>query len=717
MTKFYSTLLLMLLLGTVAGVAKTVTFTSNYPAAVQIINTSDYSNLTIPETGTLTVELGNDAAVNIQPNNGYQINSVSVNGSSVWGSGSWYLSSYDLIAGCTVAIDASEKQPKTLTIVGDPAMVYVSFQYSTYGADSNIDGQWNFTVTEDYGTTYIYAYEDYMIRSVKDQYGNEKVFSPTQSCYIYHGGLGQNTVLTVEAYNLAEARSTHVSLEVVGDASAVKVTRNGEYNAIPMSDFGDIALNPDTELPLTIEHQIYSKSLYKLEVNGEEVAPQGRSFRLTSLSDGDKLKVTTDFPEVRVPVNFTFVNEGTEDAVNVSVDNQNVLKEVWSAEGWGVMLGQNLGISANQADYTINSLSVNGQSVYSSWNEIIRGEDAVNVVVDATPMEPYHVTVYYSDRDAFAIYSDYYRTQPYELTGEDCTVLDVKRSSCTLYIQASEGHMLDGVYDANDNSLGNSPYISGDTEIFIYTSEFNRDRTLVFYIDENTSWTYASLTLSNNNYDLRKEFNYYASDPDNPIAPGYNFINFAEQDAPFGLGGYASSGYGSVKAYLNGTEIPNNYGFTMPSEVPDNSVLKLYGDTPAQYTVSYTIADDAPASVAHDYVEEIESPAVHTVQAGTHCVITVKARSNSQLDVKANGTAVEPDDLGRYIVPVNADTEIAVAKDSQTGVEGIEATAKTSSAVYNLQGIKVLDASEANRINTLPAGIYIVGGKKVFTSK
>ncbi len=708
----------MLLLGVFSGTAKTVTFTSNCPAAVQIINTADYSYITIPASGTLTTNLDNSVSVNIQPNTGYQINSVSVNGNSIWGSGSWYISSYDLPEGCTVAIDASEKQPKTLTIVGDPSMVYVSFQYSTYDALTNVNGQWNFNITNEYETTYVYAYEGYMISSIKDQNGNENVYSPTQSCSFYHGSLGQNTVLTVEAYDLAATRTTHVSLEVDGDASVVKVTRNGEYNSIPVADFGDIALNPDTELPLTIEHNYYSSNLYKVAVNGEEVSAQGRSFRLSSLSNGDKIKVTTDFPEVKVPVNFIFANEGTEDAINVTVDGQNVFKDVWSTEGWGVMMGHNLGISTNQTDFNITTLMINGQLVSaSSWSDCVRSEDAITVFVSATPIEPYHVTVYYSDPNSFGIYKDWNKTEPYELTGEDCTVLDVKRSNSNLYIQANDGFILDGVYDANDTSLGTSVYVSSDMEIYVYTSEFKRDRTLVFYMDENASWTYANLTLSSNNYDTRKEFNYYSSDSNNPIGPGYSFINFAEQDAPFSVSAYTSAS-GSAKVYLNGAEVPyRNYSFSMPSEVPDNSVLKLYWGAPAEYTVTYTLDEDAAASVAHDYVEEIENPSVHTVLAGTHSVISVKARTNSPLEVKANSAAVEPDELGRYIVPINADTEISVANGSQTGVEGIEAAAPTSGAVYNLQGIKVLDATEADRINELPAGIYIVGGAKVFIGK
>lgn len=49
------------------------------------------------------------------------------------------------------------------------------------------------------------------------------------------------------------------------------------------------------------------------------------------------------------------------------------------------------------------------------------------------------------------------------------------------------------------------------------------------------------------------------------------------------------------------------------------------------------------------------------------------------------------------------------------GVESIVADPNEApAAVYNMQGIKVLDAENADRINTLPAGIYISGGKKIY---
>ena len=57
--------------------------------------------------------------------------------------------------------------------------------------------------------------------------------------------------------------------------------------------------------------------------------------------------------------------------------------------------------------------------------------------------------------------------------------------------------------------------------------------------------------------------------------------------------------------------------------------------------------------------------------------------------------------------------------DFQTsGVETLSSEAVNDSCeVYNLQGIKVATLSAAEDINSLPAGIYIVGGKKIAVRK
>ena len=47
------------------------------------------------------------------------------------------------------------------------------------------------------------------------------------------------------------------------------------------------------------------------------------------------------------------------------------------------------------------------------------------------------------------------------------------------------------------------------------------------------------------------------------------------------------------------------------------------------------------------------------------------------------------------------------------GIEDIIAGEETSWTVYNMTGVKVLDTENAEDLNNLPKGIYIINGNKV----
>ena len=51
--------------------------------------------------------------------------------------------------------------------------------------------------------------------------------------------------------------------------------------------------------------------------------------------------------------------------------------------------------------------------------------------------------------------------------------------------------------------------------------------------------------------------------------------------------------------------------------------------------------------------------------------------------------------------------------DDFTAVENINIENAYNGNVYNMQGILVIKNANAEQINTLPAGLYIVNGKKV----
>jgi hypothetical protein len=94
--------------------------------------------------------------------------------------------------------------------------------------------------------------------------------------------------------------------------------------------------------------------------------------------------------------------------------------------------------------------------------------------------------------------------------------------------------------------------------------------------------------------------------------------------------------------------------------------------------------------------------------AGTQVDIAT-AVENATVSVNGENIAATN---GVYTFNVNADSTVKLDA-GQSGVESVSVTSNLNEngAVYNLQGVKVLNS--ASDMNKLAAGIYIVNGKKV----
>ena len=705
MSKFY-TFLAMLFCTVAFGVnaQKTVTFTTENPDAITLFNTDNYTYASW-NGNTAVVSLPSSAGIQINVNSGYQLNGVTVNGTALSGIGATghYLSASDMPDGATIALAVGERVPKKLVVIADPSMVYLSSDYAQYD-ENNISGdRWNLTPS-DYGSTSFYCKDGYALSSLKDQNGVDYLYTPGSTyATIYHSSLpSATTTITVEAYDLAASRTSSITLNVVGDPSNVSLQRNGENSlvVIDKNDNNQVAFNPETEVPMTLSHALYGRSLYKVEVNGDAVAASGSRFMI-SPKDGDVVTVHEAFPDVKVPVTFNFENSGTEGALSVRVDNTIVPVSEWSASGYTVQMGSLLQLSLNSSDFEIESAQINGETFYSSIEKTVADENGYVVNVKATAKRPYTVTIN-CDPEAVDIFKGY-TTDKYELTGET-TVLTVLPSDNCLNIKPKTGYVIDYIYSGDVQQY--SPlYVSGDMELDIYSHKFDRDLNVVVYFQE-TSWNYKSFVLSQYDYTngLRTEY-----EPEN----GYNFYKYNEVDLPFGLGAYPTP-----VAYLNGELLESQYGsYPGLAEVADNSVIKVYASTPAEYTVSYTVDPKVSVAVLHDHVTAVDGVADHTVFDGTEVLIIPAGRSNSSVIVKVNGENLTAREDGSYLVKVKGNTSVAVEPGVQTGIEDVAADAAAPADVYNLQGICIMRNADADDVKALPAGIYIVGGRKTVVSK
>ena len=95
---------------------------------------------------------------------------------------------------------------------------------------------------------------------------------------------------------------------------------------------------------------------------------------------------------------------------------------------------------------------------------------------------------------------------------------------------------------------------------------------------------------------------------------------------------------------------------------------------------------------------------------GHHIVVTSTAPAVAYDAREGNSDIINNED-GSYVVKVNANTKnLTVSKNNALGISEILDSIDEDAVVYNLQGLRV-------NAKNLPAGIYVVNGKKVMIRK
>jgi hypothetical protein len=213
--------------------------------------------------------------------------------------------------------------------------------------------------------------------------------------------------------------------------------------------------------------------------------------------------------------------------------------------------------------------------------------------------------------------------------------------------------------------------------------------------------TYFNLTFSDRNQQIKT------------INKGYNTLNFYSGDIPMYYSCYDAA-YTSDEVYLNDEVVSPLYSGSTNRTIEgitNNSVLKIfYNESPETYNVTVESSSDLTVSATKDLVTEVANSSSFTVLGPSQVDLTVSGdvEEGKVILVKVNDEKVEAVD-GVYTFTVNADTSVKVS--TTNGVSNISVDGNASSEVYNLQGIRV--ARSAENLNSLPAGLYIVNGKKV----
>lgn len=726
MKRFYSFLAMSLACIVAFAASVTVTFKVDNPEAVTLYDSNNYNSETWETDptpwgadNTITVTIDSNT-IRLTPTSGYEMTAC-YNEADEWDkiiysptSETKYIYSYTVEDGATYIITTGKIQPKIVNITGDPNAITVSNGGEAVEA---VDGVFSFEVTDKYGSIYINSKNGYLLESVKDENGEEKLYNKGASefylsAYYLHSG---DNNYTVTALNVADTRTDKVVVNVVGDPAKLKFSRYATGAVTLTEGMNEVPYNPEIETPFTIEPVSYGTYLYKVEVNGTDLEANygGGTWSINNPQNGDIITIYTEFPDIQVPVHITFTNEGTEDAVSkVTVAGQEVPREEWLSDNFTVKLGSKIVINFS----SLYNWEVVGAYVYGDYEKTILTETPLNIEIKATKMETIPFTVVCNDPDQILVCYGYGTDEPYTLTGTT-TVLELPKQTYMrpINISAKDGYKIVSVIRTDTTAdgpvekdiTGNLDYIYVEEEgvTFTVTSEvYERPLTGVLY---QAPGQYESYYVSLDNYgDFQMQIE---------MKEGYNFFNFCEADMEnFWINYYPYPAVYLGTEQLEKAEFGNTYGL---EDYKGEKAIKVF---PAEAVieplkVTTEVSADYTAALEVDYVEPIENIAEFTVLPGTHVSMNLTQLANHEIitTVTANDVTVEADENGLYNFTIAEDTKIKVATEEKSALSSIAADLKVNNDIYNLQGILVKKAATPDDVKALPAGLYIIGGKKV----
>lgn len=588
--------------------------------------------------------------------------------------------------------------------VDDPERVKVSVAYEE---KSVVAGANTFSVDE-YTQVAIEAKAGAMIQSVtRASDGVAEYVSNMNNCSLYVSSYNEGETWTVVSGLEADIR-TGVCHVTVDDASKVRIQRSGTYSDVTLSDgLNEVHYIPGTETQLMIASAVYGTPLYKVTHNGTEKESQYGTWYI-DLTGEDEIEIQANYPDVDFPVHFTYADEESKGFITgVTVDGTEVNN--YNDADFSVKAGSSITISGNTSDYALDELTVNGTPVtYFYGSHTFTVTDETTVSVKAHKYGSISATLNIDDPANVKVYrGNSYNGQLIEGLVSGANTIEVSETNTTISIAAESGCFITSVTD-NDGQSYYADYsgyytlsLKDGMTVDIVSGRIARDSKTIVYVDDRAAAaTYFSFTRND-----RSEV---------ALESGYNTVDFYSGDNPMGLSWYGAP-YANV--YLNDATVAPMYenSTTYQVELNDGDILKIYlASNPKTCGVTFTVGDDVNAaaiSVKRDIIKTVDNLTESvSVLAGTQFDITAE-----DISVTVNGTAVTPVD-GTFTFTVSDDTEVSIAKP--TAINDIRAGETTAgSDVYNMQGVKVIGNANSDAISSLPAGIYLINGKKVVVRK
>lgn len=710
MKKFFSLTALiglMLTAFTFTASGKTITVVVDDPAHVTVMQLTDRGEaFPLEFEADNTAELSLTTSVPVMANTGYEITSITNSeGSSATSvtlpAGTADIDASLVKAGDTVRITTAEKAERVFSIQATHPEHIESVQYFYQNVQPSAEGIWDVVLLDQYSSITININPDYKIVTFTDALGNELPYTGSYLTISPASYVGDMTFY-IDTTSKAADRTASLNVNLTGDPQNITLTRS-DYSVIPLVEGEQtVYYDPENEVPFTLTHAIPGRSLFKVELDGQKVAKGSGGYYSINPVDGGNLVIDVEYPDIDIPVNISYGASDLENLISeVRVNGVIVDKSEWTSPDFTVKAGATLSFDFNYIRFTNISVEANGEVVQGSL--FIDAVDNYNIVVKADRIPDLDVTIYCANYEYLTVIIG---DETMELNSEEVKI-SVPGNMNYIQFKGRDGYLVSGVYDYRTNvpyevTNGYLYNITNNMQLVVEVDFYELNELAVVYL-EDIDWEFAMLSVGQQ--DTLQEIN---------LTPGYNFVNFNKNDLPFRLSSYSlvNGNYVQTEVYLNGVHCENNYGaYSGLDAIKTNDVISIYNHIVSTYTASVAIAENAKADVevVTNYVQpQVIEGNTLTLDVLPGTLVQIKGES---LIVTKGGEPVATDEKGVYNIYVNASCDISVEKDTNTGVEAVEAA--TAADVYSLQGVLLKKGATPAEIEALPAGLYIVGGKKV----
>lgn len=586
----------------------------------------------------------------------------------------------------------------TIVATDDNALDISHYENDEYVTEPLVKGENHFDMEEGMSFS-IMPKGTFAIASITDKEGNNIEFWGSY-WYTNISADSEGQVWTVTTKDLDLTRTATFTLNV-DDASLISVMRSSTNSRVEIvNGENTIKFDPETETKFNIYGNDYTKPIYKVTLDGEPVANTYGTYYI-DVTQGCVVDVTAIIPAVPVTVTFDFADEMSREAISgVKVNDEAVDFNGSTVE---VTAGQSISISGN-VNYAIDEFTINGESQYwtGEWDYSVLIIDNTTISIKAHKYATFNITVNVTDPEYLTLMHGHsYNGTPIELTSTSNQV-EVSENNTIISWNISQGcHLVSLTADGNPVQVDEYTNYITATEGMVLDFNIEKivmDKTAVMWIDNKAAAIYSFRLDTATRDNLAANFE-----------DGYNLFAFYNGYNPFTLSFYGEDGSLVNKVYLNGTLLEPNYegGSAYDITAEDKAVIKVYLATePVNCHVNVEMEEGVEASVITDIITVLADPtAGFDCFAGTQVNVAVE---DAETVVSLNGEKLEmPADMDTYQFNVTEGTNNLKLSKPVVGIDYVS-DEKAPAAVYNFQGIKV-----GNSLENLPAGIYIVNGKKV----